>query len=265
MLQAAALIISHLLAPPPDSVVAVVHNMGAQQLHYIQIGAALQPNKPTLLFIHGSPGDASAWKAVMKDSLLRTHCNLVSVDRVGYGKTAPGQPERSLAKQAARIAQLLPELPRPIVVVGHSYGGPVALQLAIDNGPQIDGLLIVAGSVDPNLEKIEWYQRVARWGIVRWMVPADLYVCNEEIMALQAELPKQQPHLGGIRMPVTVVQGMKDNLVPPANATYLERHLKAASLQVLRYPSLNHFIPFTEPYLVRDAALATLARLGANP
>jgi pimeloyl-ACP methyl ester carboxylesterase len=262
MLRLLATVMLHLWAPPPDSIVYATAGTPQLPLRYARAGG-LQAGRPTLLMIHGSPGDAMAFKALLGDTALQRAFNLVSVDRPGYGGTLPPVPERSLAMQAKRVAAVLPLLPQPVVVMGHSYGGPVALQLALDYPAQVQGLLIVAGSVDPDLEETKFIQKVARWPLVRNLIPNDLYVCNEEILALKNELLKMKPRLAAITQPVTVVQGLEDDLVPPANAAFLEKQLVKAALQVDRYPKLNHFIPFTQPQLVRNAALALLQRMRA--
>jgi pimeloyl-ACP methyl ester carboxylesterase len=249
----------------PDSVVRRVWQPGAGQLGYLQLGA-IDARKPTVVFVHGSPGSASAHEALLRMPGLGKSCNAISVDRPGYGQSLPRLPERSLAVQASRIGALLGSLPKPLLVVGHSYGGPVALQLGLDCTETVAGLVLVAASVDPDLERTMWIQKVARWPAVRWLVPRDLTTCNEEIIALPPALRLQQPRLAGLRMPVTVLQGEKDGLVPPANASYLARELcQAKPLVVHRYPNLDHFIPFEQPALVIDAVLAMLAHLACQP
>lgn len=262
MVRLLTTLVLHLWGSPPDTIVFATAGTRQEPLGYARVGE-WQPMRPTLLMVHGSPGDAMAFKTLMRDTMLQHAFNLVSVDRPGYGGTLPPVPQRSLAEQARRVAAILPMLPQPVVVMGHSYGGPVAVQLALDYPQQVKALVLVAASVDPDLEQVKFIQKIARWPLVRNLIPNALYVCNEEILALKEELLKMKPRLATLKLPVNVVQGLEDDLVPPGNATYLEQQLVNAALLVDRYPKLNHFIPFNQPELVRKAALAVLQRLQA--
>ncbi|WP_460996415.1 alpha/beta fold hydrolase [Spirosoma harenae] len=48
---------------------------------YVSIGAA---DKPTLVFVHGSPGSWNAFASYLKDSLFLEHYRMVSLDRPGF-------------------------------------------------------------------------------------------------------------------------------------------------------------------------------------
>ena len=227
-------------------------------IHYATIGA---DTLPTVLFIHGSPGTWDAFISFFADSTLYTRARLISVDRPGFGKSGKGTPEPSMQKQAAYLAPLLRlgrSAEKPILV-GHSLGGPVAVRLAIDYPAEIGGLILVAPSVDPELEKEEWYRPLGAAVPFRWLLPAELDVSNREIMPLKGELEKMVPLWAGIRKPVTIIQGEDDPLVPPGNAAFANRMLVNAPVTVQMIPDMNHFIPWSRPDLIHDAILKQLA------
>ena len=62
---------------------------------------------------------------------LGARYRVLAPDLIGYGKTAPwsGQGEFSLAQEAAGVLGLV-DPDRPLHLVGHSYGGGVALHIA---------------------------------------------------------------------------------------------------------------------------------------
>src|SRR3546814_18455192 len=62
----------------------------------------------------------------------------------------------------------------PAIVVGHSLGGPIAAKLAMDYPDRVRGLLLLAPSVAPALEAPRWYQRLATWRVVQWLLPRTL-------------------------------------------------------------------------------------------
>ncbi|WP_186644212.1 hypothetical protein [Fluviispira vulneris] len=79
--------------------------------------------------------------------------------------------------------------------------------------PRVRSLVILAASIDPNLEDTKWYQIPAEWPIISWMLPKDLVVCNCEIRALKLEfeiLAKQWSHM---QSRITVIQFYENELV----------------------------------------------------
>lgn len=232
------------------------------QMHYAEIGA---DTLPAVIFVHGSPGSWDAFIDFFKDSLLYTRAHLIAVDRPGYGKSEYGTPELSLQEQAALLAPVLDAgaSPNRPLLVGHSLGGPVVARMAMDYPRKTGGLILVAPSIDPAMEKEEWYRKVGNWTLVRKLLPTEFDVSNQEILPLKGELEKMLPLWKTIRVPVTVIQGAADVLVPPANADFARRQLVEAPVTVVMLPGVNHFIPWSNPEVIRQAILRHLADTAA--
>jgi pimeloyl-ACP methyl ester carboxylesterase len=237
-------------------------DVAGQRIHYAHIRST-KPGAdtlPTVLFIHGSPGAWDAFIGFFADSSLYNHAQLISVDRPGFGKSDLGEPEPSLQAQAFAIAPLL-RLSRSAqkpILVGHSLGGPVAVRLAMDYPNGVGGLILVAPSIDPELEKKEWYRPIGNAFPFRQWLPTELAVSNQEILPLKNELQQMMPLWISIRVPVIVIQGDKDPLVPPGNAAFAKRMLVNAPVLVQMIPDMNHFIPWSRPDLIHDAILHQL-------
>jgi pimeloyl-ACP methyl ester carboxylesterase len=88
--------------------------------------------KPTIVLIHGAFADASGWNGVI--DLLRND---------GYPVIAPANPLRDLVDDAEYLASILATIPGPVVLVGHSYGGAVITNAAIDR-PNVKALVYIA-------------------------------------------------------------------------------------------------------------------------
>ena len=251
---------------PPDTSKAFVGHTPPTFHTYQVLGrevfaAEIGPkDAPPVLYIHGSPGSWDDAAALMTDPQLVDRAHIIAVDRPGFGKSGYGQLETSLARQAAMMAGVLQQSApgRPAIVVGHSLGGPVAARLAMDDPGAVAGLVLVAGSIDPALEKTTWYQKAARWPVVRAIVPKMLQLANDEIRPLKGELQQMMPLWSGIRMPVEVIQGDGDALVPPANADFAQRMLTSAPVHMMRIPKQGHLIPWERPDLIRDAIVRLL-------
>ncbi len=234
-----------------------------REMFFAEVG---ERNRTPVVFVHGSPGSWGAFLSFMGRRELLQRAHLISVDRPGFGESGRGKPEKSLRAQAAAIQPILKQFAtqKPAILVGHSFGGPVIARLAADFPELVGGLILVAPSIDPELEKTKWYQIPADWKLFSWMVPTDLVTTNREILPLKAELEELLPLWSEIRAPVTVIQGEKDGLVPPANADFAERVLTNASLKVIRDPELDHFIPWKRPDMIVDAILDHLAHLSQS-
>ncbi len=228
-----------------------------QSLHYASLGA---DTLPMVVFVHGSPGSWDAFIGFFKDSTLLGKARIISVDRPGFGKSDLGRPQRSLKAQAASLVPILEtnrSATRPILV-GHSLGGPLIARLAMDY-PQLAGsLILVAPSVDPALEPKEWYRKVGDFFLIRPLLPAEIDVSNQEILPLKGELTRMLPLWQTLTLPITVIQGEKDQLVPAANADFVKKSAVNAPVKVVMIPGMNHFIPWERPDVIREAILSQL-------
>lgn len=104
-----------------------------------------QGRGPALLMIHGLGGHMSHFTYEVARQLAHHH-RVVTVDRPGsgYSMRPPGT-AAGLREQAAALAALIDrlELEQPLLV-GHSYGGAVALALALDHPERVAGLSLLA-------------------------------------------------------------------------------------------------------------------------
>ncbi|MET8634378.1 alpha/beta hydrolase [Streptomyces sp. NPDC004680] len=69
---------------------------------------------PTVVLVHGAFADASSFSRVIPELLAD-----------GLKVVAPAVPNRSLIGDAAYVASVVRQIPGPVVLVGHSYGGAV--------------------------------------------------------------------------------------------------------------------------------------------
>lgn len=220
------------------------------------------PSGPLVLFIHGTPGGWHAFAGLMARPELSDKALLVSADRLGWGNSAAGGVETSLGAQAAALKAILAAHPKnlPAIVVGHSLGGPIAARLAMDAPELVGALVIVAGSDDPEQEGTTWYQFLGRLPGIHWLVPKNLAEADAEIIPLKGELEKMVPRWGELKMPVTVIQGLDDELVPAENADFAQRVITNAPLDIQRIPNQGHLIPWQRPDLMVNAVEKYIAQ-----
>ncbi|MFI8393342.1 alpha/beta fold hydrolase [Pseudomonas sp. NPDC078863] len=90
------------------------------------------PVKPTVVLVHGAFADSSSWNGVVK-----------ILEKDGYTVIAAANPLRSVKSDAQSVADVLASVKTPVVLVGHSYGGPVISEAAYGN-TNVKALVYVA-------------------------------------------------------------------------------------------------------------------------
>ena len=210
------------------------------------------PQGLRVLLVHGTPGSAEGWT----DYLLEPPpgVELVALDRPGFGRSGPEGALVRLADQAAAVAALLPGDGRRVVLVGHSLGGPIVARVAAEHPDRVAAVVLLAASLDPELERIHPLQPIGAWRPVRALLPRAIRNSNAELMALRPELVDLEALLPRVSAPVLIVHGSDDDLVPVANVPYLQAHLSGARCLVTRLlPGRNHFLPWNAEPEVRAA------------
>jgi pimeloyl-ACP methyl ester carboxylesterase len=230
-------------APPPNA---------STPLSVLRSG---DPHGPCVILVHGTPGDAASWAEYLLDPPQGTE--VLAIDRPGFGGSGPEGALVTLAEQAAAVAALLPADARPVVLVGHSLGGPVVARVAAERRGRIHAVVLLAAALDPALESVHPLQRVGNWPWVRRVLPRPIRNANAELLALRGELETLAPLLARIDARVLIVHGDADDLVPVANVPYMQRCLTgAASVQTTLLPGGNHFLPWN----ARPEVLGALQR-----
>lgn len=110
---------------------------------------------PEVVLVHGQPGSAADWARVAP--LLSGYYRVIVPDRPGYGRTA-GQ-ATGFAGNAQALIRTLDSLgAEKAIMVGHSWGGGVAIAAAALHPMRVRGL-VLAASVRPG-ESLGWVDRM---------------------------------------------------------------------------------------------------------
>jgi pyruvate dehydrogenase E2 component (dihydrolipoamide acetyltransferase) len=100
---------------------------------------------PTLVFLHGLGGSLSSWTNLMP--AFADRYRVAAIDLPGHGasdKADPATTDYSLAGLASAVGEAIATANlAPTVLVGHSLGGAVALQLALDRPKLVRGLVLI--------------------------------------------------------------------------------------------------------------------------
>ena len=240
-------------------------------LHGLRFAVRGPPGGPELLILHGL-GDSIAGWALVLGPLSRTH-RVHIVDLPGHGLSAPPADFRlgTLLEPVARYAAGL----RSPLLVGHSLGGWLAARLALRPQTSASGLLLVnpAGAVLPAAEWAGFRQLLdtvdARAYLERAFhrAPVALRLFPREIARamsapatrafLEAVAPEdflRDTELAALRMPVRIVWGERDRLLPAGTLPFFRAHLPR--VEVVTLPHAGHLPHFEAPTeLARAIAL----------
>jgi pimeloyl-ACP methyl ester carboxylesterase len=151
--------------------------------------AAAQPARPaagkagpTVVLVHGAFADASSWNGVV-----------TRLQKKGYPVIAPAIGLRGLTTDSAYLASLLAQIPGPVVLVAHSYGGAV-ISNAATGAKNVRALVFVnafateEGEVLGEVEKGST-DSALNSALVPFTYPTDGGGTAQELYVDQAEFP----------------------------------------------------------------------------
>lgn len=224
-----------------------------RRLRYVSIG---NDSLPTLFFIHGSPASMSLYRGRFVDATILRTFKVMAVDRPGYGYSGFGNPEPSIQKQADMLRPMLDSLYKakhPIIVVGGSFGAPIACRLAMDHPELVDGLVLTGPAIGPGREKVFWFAPIIEHRAIRWFIPRMFKSANTEKLHHKEELEKMLPYWKNIRVPVMYLQGAKDHLIDTSNASFARQQLiNAPYLDIYFFPNRHHYLAQYEWPTIRN-------------
>ena len=255
------------------------------RLHFVIKGEG----RPVVL-IHGNPGSGQDWTRVF-GPLSALH-RAIAFDRPGHGRSErPKHVDVTVEVQARLLHDALKQLhvERPIVV-GHSWGGALALVYAINYPQEIAGVVLVAPAVyesqDVSLvselpavpvigDAVNFVltplfaatfvrselkkafspdpvpKNYLRSVLSEWTRPKKIKAYSLDEVSLNDSLKRLSPRYPEITIPVSILAGDSDLIVPEKdNAERLHQALPKSRLILL--PKTGHQIPFTRSQAVID-------------
>lgn len=118
------------------------HHQRVTRLHVHRYGPA---GPVRMLAIHGLTGHGKRWQPLATQHLAEI--SVAAPDLIGHGRSSWSAPWTIDANVAALAALLDHQADAPVLVVGHSFGGAVALHLAAARPDRIGGLVLLDPAV----------------------------------------------------------------------------------------------------------------------
>ena len=205
--------------------------------HGLKLFVREQGEGHPLVLINGIGGNSEMWGSA--ERILAASSRTIVFDSPGTGRSETPLLPRSIPALARVIGALLDELGHERVdLLGFSFGGAVAQQLAKDAPDRIRRLALVSTFCG-------WGATAGDPGALGRLVADGRNVQNPlgstyQLMALAGW--SSLSWLSQVLAPTLVVAGTGDELVPASNAEQLARHLPNSSLHVL--PGAEHLYMF---------------------
>mgnify|MGYP003289732448 CR=1 FL=1 len=219
-------------------------------------------SSPTLVFLPGYASDMEGTKAVALDEFAaRRGLSMLRFDYSGTGSSEGGFEHGTLERWTDEATLMLDEMTRgPVIAVGSSMGGWVALHLALRRPDRIAALVGIAAAPDftdwgyPDRLK----ERLAAGETLRRELPdgsaqittSGFWSSGQSMRLLDSEI--------AIECPVRLVHGDRDEDVPLDVAFRLKDRLRSADVQVKVVKGGGHRL--SEPHEI-EAILRTVAEL----
>jgi pimeloyl-ACP methyl ester carboxylesterase len=139
--------------PEPRDAYVSLPERGGLRLHYLDWGG----DGPPIVLLHGLSSSARIWDLMAP--LLADKFHVIAVDQRSHGQSDRPDDGYDFRSTTADIAELIRELglERPIVV-GHSWGANVTLQLAHDYPELVSGIVLVDGGFIERSKDATWEQ-----------------------------------------------------------------------------------------------------------
>jgi pimeloyl-ACP methyl ester carboxylesterase len=223
--------------------------------------ASTQQAKPTIVLVSGAFEDSTAWSG-----------EITLLEQAGYPVIAPAVPLRGVASDSAYLTALVRSIKGQVVLVGHSYGGLLATEIAAQDPKQVKALVYAAAFIPQAGQTAN--QLVASYpgsllgpnttytvnypgGTDTYVKPADfraLFAADAAPAAAAVDAATQRPVASNALnepvkagvptgIPVYAIVASHDMAIPPA----AERHEAEQAHAVITTVNSSHDLPTSHP------------------
>jgi pimeloyl-ACP methyl ester carboxylesterase len=232
-------------------------------------GESYGAGTPWVLALHGWRRDHRDFDAVLASPGI----DAVALDLPGFGSAPAPDDVWGTPEYAGAVAAILDEMAAQVVVLGHSFGGRVAVHLAANRPDRVAGLVLSGvpfhrrfGARSKPPLRLRMARTMAAHGMVgqdrleelRQRYGSDDYRAASGVMRdilVRTLAEDYDDALAAVQCPVELVWGDNDTAAPLAVAQQVQQELPDARLVVC--DGAGHLTPLTVP----DALRAAIGRL----
>jgi pimeloyl-ACP methyl ester carboxylesterase len=223
--------------------------------------------KQSLVFIHGSGGNHSAWSH--QYGRLYKKYNIVAINLPGHGRSG-GNGENDVWSYCVWVKELMGVLDlNRAVLVGHSLGAAIALRFAINYPQEIAGIVLIGGGMkmpvnsffldflktNPPEVPAEVIDLICKFSLAKknrpkFSAPLQKSLSQSKVDVLYGDLLACNnldltQELGEIRVPALVICGAEDKMTPQDCSRQLAASISGATLEIIK--SAGHMVMMERP------------------
>ncbi|WPZ35750.1 alpha/beta hydrolase [Thalassobaculum sp. OXR-137] len=224
--------------------------------------------EPGILFCGGFMSDMTGTKALALEALAQERGQAFTrFDYRGHGQSSGAFRDGTIGKWTSDALAILDAVTSgPVVVVGSSMGGWIALLLAIARPQRMAGLVGIAAAPDFT-EDLMWaeFDEAVRQTLITDRVYLEPSEYSEEPYTITMDLIEEgRNHLImrgpiPIRVPVRLLHGMRDTSVPHRLSLLLAERLETDDVQVHLVKDGDHRLSTDRDIALLAAAVAELS------
>ncbi len=223
-----------------------------------------EPERPTLVFVHGLSGSSSAWLPYEK--IFENKYNLVTFDIRGHGRSKkfPNYPDYEIKNFAEDLHELVSHLNiSKFVMISHSFASLIAAEYIKQHPENVSAAVFLSPIFDleksflskisrlilalskifswvPFKSKVGHHVNYAKfpnstdWSPRRCYADISNTTLRTYSYCLRQSVQKEQEHfLEKIKVPTLIVHGVKDTMSPVKNSVAISKKIKNSELVLI--------------------------------
>lgn len=225
-------------------------------------------SKGSLIFIHGAGSDGEIWSKLWGN--LASEFTVIVPDLPGHN-LSEGEPCSAVDDYASSMTAFIKSLnlPRPIIIAGHSMGGAIALSIALTNPELSDGLIMVDSAA--RLQVLPQFLEQLGKGILDGnfldfgFAASTPEAVKKDFLDYAAQVPVSiyfidftacskfdvREQLDQLHCPLLLLVGNEDRLTPVKLSEFIKGKVHPATMKVI--PQAGHFTMLEQPQALSQA------------
>lgn len=239
-------------------------------IHYSVHRVEGNPKRPPIILIHGAGGNRLTWHPYIRRLAGET---VYALDLPGHGESE-GAGRNSVEEYAGDVLKFINEQKiQKAVLGGISMGSAISLTLAVNHPEKVAGLMLIGGGAKMrvansildsvgNSDTFEAAVEMINTSCFSANAPQDLLRLSKQILLKtdpsvllgdflacnQFDLTGQ---LSAINVPVLILCGAEDKMMPPKFSESLRDNLPNARLQIVK--RAGHMLTLEQPDAIADS------------
>ncbi|MDP4007048.1 MAG: alpha/beta hydrolase [bacterium] len=226
----------------------------------LQVGYKIAGEGPALLILHGWGSSSGKWERIASE-ITKQGFRVYAIDLPGFGASSPPDAVWGIKEYAFLVLAFMDAIGESkVIIVGHSVGGQIALQLALFSPSRVEKLILLAPAAvrrGPGLR--EHFLKVLSkiLGVLLYVAPVNVrtnikrigykmlqhpdYIKTYGIMreifqkVIREDLTAMFPQ---VAVPTFLIWGGEDRITPLKDARLMEQTILGSQLSIV--PESGH-------------------------